>query len=230
MTWEKPWPTSPSTFSAGTRTWSKCAAPRATALVPMSEYGSLVTPGWFRSTTNAVMPRPRPSSLVRAKTTAPLAGPSRDIDLAPVITQSLPTVLLGSQAGVARVGAGVRFGQADPDDALAAGDLRDPVRGDLGSGVLREDLADQRADHLQVADVEVAGGDLLQQHAGGQPGHSLPAELLGDLGRDETLRAHLQPDLLLDPPGLLPLLVAGGQRLPGVLAGRIHQGLLLGGE
>ena len=193
----------------------------------------MVTPGWFRSTTNAVMPRPRPSSLVRAKTTAPLAGPEQGHGLGagehpvPAVSRAVP---FGSQAGVARVGAGVRFGQADPDDALAAGDLRDPVRGDLGSGVAGEDLADERADHLQVADVEVAGGDLLQQHAGGQPGHALAAELLGDLGGDETLRAHLQPDLLLDPPGLLPLLVSGGQRIPGVLAGRIHQGLLLGGE
>ena len=56
----------------------------------MSEYGSLVTPGWSRSTTNALMPRPRPSSLVRAKTTAPCGiAAAGTCDLAPVSTQSL---------------------------------------------------------------------------------------------------------------------------------------------
>src|SRR4029453_904272 len=94
---------------------------------------------------------------------------------------------------------GVRLGQADPDDLLAATDPRHPLLGQLRYRVAGEDLADQGTDHLQVRDVDVAAGDLLGDDPGGQPVLALAAELGRQLRSDQAEPAKLAAQLRLDP-------------------------------
>ena len=51
----------------------------------------------------------------------------------------------GTEAGVGMIV------QPDPDDLLTAGDLRNPLPGDLGPGVGREDLGERSPDPLSNA-------------------------------------------------------------------------------
>ena len=115
----------------------------------------------------------------------------------------------------------MRLGEPDPDDLLAAADPRHPLRGDLGGGVAGEDLPDERADHLQVGDVDVAAADLLGDDPGGEPVQAPAAELDRDLRGDQPGGADLAAQLRVDPAGLLAGLVAGQQLLRRERAGPV---------
>ena len=80
----RPWPSAPTRFPAGTRTWSNLVTPFSRPRRPMNVFRrSTVIPGAVPSTTNAVMPPRCPSPLgTRAITTSSSAT-------TPFVVQSL---------------------------------------------------------------------------------------------------------------------------------------------
>ena len=125
---------------------------------------------------------------------------------------------LDAQAQVGGVGAAARLGQRDGEQRLAAGELLEPGLDDFGLAVLRQDLAVQRGQQVDVGDAQVGAGDLLVDHAGGQAAQALAAELLGQLGRDEPHLAHLAHQAAVEHAGLVALQEAGRDALGGEAA------------
>src|SRR5699024_6931388 len=81
-------------------------------------------------------------------------------------------------------------------------------------------LPHQGADDLHVGDGEVAAGDLLGDHAGGQGALVASAERRRELGGDQPELAHLSAQLRGDGALLLPLPDVGSD-LGGDLGGSV---------
>src|SRR5699024_7270436 len=79
--------------------------------------------------------------------------------------------------------------------------------------VAGNNLAHEGTDHLQVGDVDVTAGDLLDDHAAGQGAFPTATEFSGQLRGEQATRAHLLPEFRVDDAVDLTLLVIRGDLL-----------------
>ncbi len=122
---------------------------------------------------------------------------------------------LDAQAQVGRIRAAARLRQRDREQRLAAGELGEPGLHHLGPPVLRQDLAVQRRQQVDVGDAQIGASDLLVDDARRQAAGALAAELLRQLGRDEAHLAHLAHQAALQHAGLVAFEKAGGDAVGG---------------
>jgi len=90
---------------------------------------------------------------------------------------------------VGGVGAATRFGQAQADDRFASHQPAVPVARQLGVGVGMHDRTHQRAEQLDVADIEIAVGHFLGDHPGGDTAQAEAAIFFGQVDADQAQRA-----------------------------------------
>ena len=134
----------------------------------------------------------------------------------------------GGGADALEVGAGARLGHRDRGDLLAAGQVGEPallllvVR--AGDEVGHDHVVEQRERRA----VDAAVGHLLaDHHVVAEVGRAPAAVLLVELEAEQSLRAGLGPDLAVDDPVLLPLVVVGDDLLVEEGADRVAEGLVL---
>jgi hypothetical protein len=131
---------------------------------------------------------------------------------------------LHPQAQVGGVGAAARLGQRDGDQRLSARQARQPRPRHFRLAVLRQDLAVQRRQQIDVRQAEIGARDLFVDHARGQAAQPLPAAFLRQLGRDEAQTPHLAHDSAVQRPCRVALQKARrhapGRKTPGMLGQR----------
>ncbi len=120
---------------------------------------------------------------------------------------------LDLQPKVGCVRAAARFGQRDRAQRIARHQLLEPRAHDLGLAVVRQDLAVERREQVDVADAQVGARDLLVDHARGHAAQALAAVGLGQLGRDEPHLAHRLHQAAIEHARLVALLEAGGDAI-----------------
>ena len=123
--------------------------------------------------------------------------------------------------------AAARLGQTEPDDGVAARYPRQPFPCDDGRGVLGDHAAHQRSQQLNVARIEIAIGDLLDDDAGGCAALAEAAIFFRQIDADQAEAAHFLQHLAVD--AILPgsLLIVGSQFLFRESLGNLPKRLLL---
>jgi hypothetical protein len=130
------------------------------------------------------------------------------------------------QPQVRGVRTAARFGERNRAQGLTLNQLVEPRAHDRGLPVLRQDLAVQRREQVDVADAEVGTRDLLVDHARGQTTESLAPEIRRQFGRDEAERAHRLHERAIEHARAVPLLISGRDAPGGETArvlGQRHQ-------
>ena len=93
--------------------------------------------------------------------------------------------------------------------------------------MLGDHAAEERGQKLNIADIEVAVGDLLGDDAGGDGSLAQSAVLLGKIDADQAERAHLPQQVAVRAMLLGPFPVAWRELFPGKALGGLLESLLL---
>ena len=103
------------------------------------------------------------------------------------------------------------------------------MRGDLGQGVVIDDLAVERGQQGQQGDIDVAGRHRLLQQAGGHRVAADAPDIFRQFRRDQAQLTHFAPDFRLHLAGFFTRRVARRQTVAGKLAGGVdHRRLFVG--
>ena len=199
-------------------TSSKKTEPRPTGLVPMSSKCVRVIPGWLRSTKKALTPRAPSATLpVRAKIDGRVALVRKAHRGLFAVEAVAVTGLLGAQDEVGGIRPTARLGKAQADDGFAAGNARQPFVRDAGRGVLGDHPTHQGSQQLNVAGVEVAIGDLLDDDPGRGAALAEAAIFFRKVDTDQPEIAHFLEHRAVD--AVLPgaFLVVRSELLPRIV-------------
>ena len=105
-----------------------------------------------------------------------------------------------------RVRAAARLRQAKRHQRLAGNHLWYPGLRQFGPGMVDDDPSDQRVQQLDVGDIEVRVGDLLDNQARRYPVDTQSAEIFRKIARDQSKRSHFLHERAVDNAGFLALL------------------------
>ena len=107
-------------------------------------------------------------------------------------------VAFDAQPQIGGVRAAPRFGQGDGEESFTRRQAGEPGSYDVRLAVLRQNLAVQRGQEIDIGDAQVGPGDLFVDHAGGEAAEAKAAEFLRQFRRDEPHRAHFLHDRAIE--------------------------------